>query len=134
MSVFVDSSVWINHFRGTQTQAVRWLRQILETQEWSVITGDLVLMEVLRGCRSEAQALKFESALLAVDVAQIAGLDESIRAAALYRKLRAQGITMSKAVDLLIASWCIHEGVSLLQEDKDFLPLAPFGLRLVSLS
>lgn len=41
-------------------------------------------------------------------------------AAARYRALRALGVTIAKTADLIIASFCIAHGHSLLHRDRDF--------------
>lgn len=52
-------------------------------------------------------------------------------AARLYRLLRADGITIRKTVDLVIATFCLLNEHELLQDDRDFQPFADrFGLRL----
>ena len=38
--------------------------------------------------------------------------------------LRRLGATVRKAIDGLIAAWCIQHGVPLLHADRDFLPFA----------
>ena len=45
-------------------------------------------------------------------------------AAARYRRLRAEGITIRKTADLVIGSWCIDEKVPLLHADRGFDRLA----------
>ncbi|MEM6264820.1 MAG: hypothetical protein AAGI38_20070, partial [Bacteroidota bacterium] len=37
-----------------------------------------------------------------------------------YRKLRAKGITIRKTIDLLIGTFCIEYGHTLLHNDRDF--------------
>ena len=62
-AVFVDSSVWIDHFRGVATPEVSVLRRLLtalepdmgESDPTDVLVGDLVLLEVLRGIRDSRQ-------------------------------------------------------------------------------
>jgi predicted nucleic acid-binding protein len=39
-----------------------------------------------------------------------------------YVALRKLGLTVRKAIDCLIAAWCIEHGVPLLHADRDFLP------------
>ena len=41
-----------------------------------------------------------------------------------YVALRRLGATVRKAIDGLIAAWCIQHGVPLLHADRDFLPFA----------
>ena len=48
--ILVDSSVWIDYFRGTLSSQAECLDQLLSTQP--VLIGDLILTEVLQGCPS----------------------------------------------------------------------------------
>ena len=122
--VLVDSSVWIDHLRGTLTPQVNWLRARLVDGEAEILLADLVLYEVLRGVPTDAQARKVSSALAAFPLMPLAGRDVAVLAATHYRKLRQLGFTISKLAGSFIASFCIREGLSLLHSDTDFEPYA----------
>jgi predicted nucleic acid-binding protein len=128
--ILVDSSVWIDHFRGDLTPAVKRLHQILANDAEALYLADLVMLEVLRGIPNTAQGRTIEQTFNILEVVEIAGVQACKRAAAKYVKLRAQGFTTKKLADLLIANWCIDENVALLHDDKDFLPFAKLGLRM----
>lgn len=131
MSVLVDSSVWINHFRGNLTASTQWLRRVLADNSAVLVGADLVLLEVVRGCRSDREAATMAARLQRLEMVELGGAEAALRAAHLYRKLRAAGTTVAKTVDLLIASWCIHEGVTLLHDDADFRAFERYGLRSI---
>jgi predicted nucleic acid-binding protein len=118
--VLVDSSVWIDHLRGTLTPQVQWLRARLVDGKAEILLADLVLYEVLRGVPTDAQARKVAIALAAFPLMCLTGADMAILAATHYRKLRQLGFTVSKLADSFIASFCISEGLSLLHSDADF--------------
>ena len=118
--VLVDSSMWIDHLRGTLTPQVKWLRARLVDGEAEILLADLVLYEVLRGVPTDAQARKVSSALAAFPLLCLTGADMAILAATHYRKLRQLGVTISKLTVSFIASFCIREGLSLLHSDADF--------------
>ncbi len=120
VEVLVDSSVWIDHLRGTLTPQVQWLRARLVDGEAEILLADLVLYEVLRGVPTDAQARKVSGALAVFPSMSLAGADRATLAAAHYRKLRKLGFTISKLADSFIASFCIREGLSLLHSDADF--------------
>lgn len=126
--ILVDSSVWIDYFRGTATPQAEKLDSLLGTEPIAV--GDLILTEVLQGFVSDRdfnQAKKLLTSLLVVD---LAGQDIAIQAAKNFRVLRAQGITVRKTIDTVIATRCIESGLSLLYSDKDFDPFVEhLGLR-----
>jgi predicted nucleic acid-binding protein len=129
MTVLVDSSVWIDHLRGVDTPAVHALRGILRDQSRELVTADLIVLELVRGCRTEREAARVGDMLLQFPCEPLGGVEAALRAATLYRRLRGQGTTVAKTVDLLIASWCIHEGVELLHDDADFHAFEHHGLR-----
>ncbi len=128
--ILVDSSVWIDFFRGIDTSGALQLREILRHED--VLVGDLILVEVLQGFRDEREAVTAAELLDRFD--QVAILDTAIarKAAAHYRQLRRQGITIRRTIDLLIATRCIDKGWWLLHNDRDFDPLQEhLGLRVV---
>ena len=49
--ILVDSSVWIDYFRGTITSETDTLDRLLASK--TPIVGDLILTEVLQGFRNE---------------------------------------------------------------------------------
>ena len=126
--ILVDSSVWIDYFRGTPTPQTEMLDSLLASEP--VVTGDLVLAEVLQGFGSEHdfnQARKLLTSLVVVD---LVGQDIAIQAARNFRTLRALGITVRKTIDAVIATRCIATGLTLLYSDRDFDPFVQhLGLR-----
>ena len=49
--IFVDSSVWIDYFRGIATKETERLDELLGTEPIAI--GDLVLAEVLQGFKND---------------------------------------------------------------------------------
>lgn len=126
--ILVDSSVWIDYFRGTATPQAEKLDSLLGSEP--VVTGDLVLTEVLQGFASEHDfnlATKLLTSLVVVD---LGGQDIAIQAAKNFRALRSLGITVRKTIDTVIATRCITNGLTLLYSDRDFDPFVQhLGLR-----
>lgn len=120
--ILVDSSVWIDHFRGTKTEEVSRLRTMIEEDE-DLLVGDLVLCEVLQGVRSEAQARELAEALREFDLVSLSDPGLAVIAAGNYRFLRSRGVTVRTTVDLLIGTFCIEGGHSLLHSGRDFEPM-----------
>jgi predicted nucleic acid-binding protein len=61
-------------------------------------------------------------------------LDEriAVQAAHNYRVLRRKGITIRKTADLIIGTFCIEQGHTLLHDDRDFDPMhAHLGLQVL---
>ena len=118
--ILVDSSVWIDYFKGTSSDQVMRLDELLGTE--LVATGDLVLTEVLQGFGT-ARAFKLARArLTSLTIVDIGGQDIAIQAARNFRALRTLGITVRKTIDTLIATRCIENGMPLLYSDRDFDP------------
>ncbi|MBI0111258.1 PIN domain nuclease [Lactobacillus sp. W8093] len=118
--ILVDSSVWIDFFRGTVTPQVDALDRLLG--EELVAIGDLMMTEVLQGFAIERDFNKARRLLGALDLVEIGGRDVMIEAARYFRDLRARGITIRKTIDTLIATRCIVSGYRLLYSDRDFDP------------
>lgn len=126
--ILVDSSVWIDYFRGTTTPQAEKLDSLLGNMP--IATGDLILTEVLQGFISDRdfnQARRLMASLVVVD---LMGQTTAIQAARNFRVLRSLGITMRKTIDTVIATRCIESGLPLLYSDRDFDPFVMhLGLR-----
>ena len=126
--ILVDSSVWIDYFRGIAAPQAAKLDSLLGTE--LIATGDLILTEVLQGFvidRDFNQARKLLTSLVIVD---LAGQTIAIKAAENFRALRSFGISVRKTIDTLIATHCIESRLPLLYSDRDFDPfVAHLGLR-----
>jgi predicted nucleic acid-binding protein len=128
--IFVDSSVWIDFFNGHSTHATARLAQALAVEP--VLVGDLVLCEVLRGARSEAQAVLLERELRKCRFVSMLDTDLAVTAAKNYRLLRAKGFTVRSTIDLIIGSYCIAHRHTLLHTDRDYDPMQHvLGLKVV---
>ncbi|MGD9508444.1 MAG: PIN domain-containing protein [Geminicoccaceae bacterium] len=121
--VLVDSSVWVDYFRGVETMATAALDVLLGRHE--AVVGDLVLMEVLQGYRSTREMRAAEAALGQLDCFDLAGNARARKAAANYRHLRSVGVTPRSTIDVLIASFCAEEDIRLLADDREFVLMAP---------
>lgn len=128
--ILVDSSVWIDYFRGVPTAQTEKLDELLDTEP--VMIGDLILAEVLQGCREEHQFQEMRRKLGALELIVLCGEEVATEAARNFRLLRARGITVRKTIDTIIATRCILDGYSLLHDDRDFDVFEQqLGLRVV---
>lgn len=126
--ILVDSSVWIDYFNGVPTQETIRLDGLLG-QDVAAI-GDLILVEVLQGFRSDSDFKAAKRSLSKLPSFDLLGQERAERVAMRYRKLRKNGVTIRKTVDIIIASFCIDEGFPLLFSDRDFLPMVKYlGLK-----
>lgn len=126
--ILVDSSVWIDFFRGTVTPETERLDALLGRE--LLLVGDLILAEVLQGFSSERDFNQARKLLTALDVVTLGGPEMAIQAARNFRTLHARGVTIRKTIDTLIATRCIESDLALLFSDRDFEPfVAHLGLR-----
>jgi predicted nucleic acid-binding protein len=116
--ILVDSSVWIDYFRGVQSPQTDRLDALLENGE--AIIGDLMLAEVLQGCDTDREFNRLRELLCALDMIDIGGETVAVAAAQNFRHLRGKGITPRKTIDTLIATCCIIDDLPLLFSDRDF--------------
>ncbi|MFM2059869.1 MAG: hypothetical protein RLY71_4254 [Pseudomonadota bacterium] len=118
--ILVDSSVWIDYFRGTVTPQTDRLDALLGQEV--IATGDLILAEVLQGFASERDFNQARKLLTSLEIVDLVGQEMAIQAARNFRTLRARGITVRKTIDTLIATRCIESDYALLYSDRDFDP------------
>ena len=126
--ILVDSSVWIDYFRGATTPQAEMLDSLLGSEP--VVTGDLILAEVLQGFVSDRDFNQAKKLLISLAVIDLGGKDIAIQAAKNFRLLRALGVTVRKTIDTVIATRCIESDFKLLYSDRDFDPFVRhLGLR-----
>lgn len=126
--ILVDSSVWINFFNGRESRETDMLARLLRRPV--LLTGDLILAEVLQGFRQKRDMEAARHALLSLPYADMVGQEVALTSAQNYRLLRRRGVTARKTVDVIIATFCIRYGHVLLHGDRDFTPMAEhLGLR-----
>jgi predicted nucleic acid-binding protein len=129
--IVVDTSVWIDYLRGIASDRVERLCTLMRRQP-EMLIGDLILCEVLQGCRSEAEATEVEAALREFAIVPLCTPDLAVRAAANYRLLRRRGVTIRTTIDIIIGTFCIERGHTLLHSDRDFEPMERLlGLRTI---
>ncbi|SDF47998.1 MULTISPECIES: PIN domain nuclease [unclassified Duganella] len=126
--ILVDSSVWIDFFRGNSTPQTDALDAILGHEPLAI--GDLILVEVLQGFRLDRDFHQAQRLLTSLTVIDLGGRAVAIQAAHNFRALRLFGVTIRKTIDTLIATRCINDSYALLYSDKDFDPFVDYlGLR-----
>ena len=127
--ILVDSSVWIDYFRGVRTPQADLLDGMFGRTRLAV--GDLIVAEVLQGVRDDREFNLVRKTLDAFTQIDLGGYEIAVKAAINFRALRARGITVRKTIDAIIATRCIENGLTLLHSDRDFLPFhTHLGLRV----
>lgn len=129
--ILVDTSVWVDFFRGKSTAQTELLEGLLDSQILAV--GDLLLTEILQGCRFDKEFNEVRRRLSRLELVVLGGEDVSVEAARNYRKLRSLGITVRGTIDVILATRCIVSGYQLLHSDRDFDAFEQhLGLRCLS--
>ena len=95
--VIVDTTVWVDYFRGLQNPQTDWLHEEADRQRLGLT--DLILCEVLQGVRDETAARHVRQELLKCEVFEAVGIPLAIEAARNYRTLRSHGHTVRKTID-----------------------------------
>ncbi|WP_245558367.1 type II toxin-antitoxin system VapC family toxin [Caldimonas manganoxidans] len=68
--------------------------------------------------------------MTSLEVITLGGQEVALQAARNCRALRAQGVTIRKTMDTIIATRCIEDDLPLLYSDRDFDPFVEYlGLR-----
>jgi len=126
--ILVDSSVWIDYFRGKSTAESDCLDSLIGSEP--LLIGDLIMVEVLQGFASKRDFNQARRLLSTMRVIDLAGAQIAIRAAQNFRALRLLGVTVRKTIDTIIATRCIEDDIRLLYSDRDFDPFVRhLGLR-----
>ena len=118
--VIVDTTVWVDYFRGVENFETEWLNRELTRQRLGLT--DLILCEVLQGIREDAAFPRLGRDLLKFEVFETGGVELAVAAARNYLTLRSRGHTVRKTIDCLIATFCLEASHSLLHRDRDFDP------------
>lgn len=114
----VDTTVWIDFFKGRDTFAVQRLSSLIESEE-DVFTSGTIVQEVLSGIK-EKRDRKLVLENFREFILIMPSLDTHIMAAEIYDSCRKKGYTIRSAVDCLIASLAIEYDLCLLHNDRDY--------------
>jgi predicted nucleic acid-binding protein len=127
----VDSSVWIEFYRDRWGREASLLREAVERDGDAVALCGPILQEVLQGFREAATFARELRRLQEFTVFETTRWTW-LKAAALFRRLRAKGVTVN-SFDTVIAAVCFEQGVPLLTcNRRDFAPIAKYaGLKLI---
>ena len=116
--ILVDSSVWIDYFRGEATPQTERLEAALGNEPLAI--GDLILTEVLQGFAVDREFNEARRLMGSLRFVALGGDDVAVEAARNFRKLRALGVSVRQTIDTVIATRCIVSGYRLLHDDRDF--------------
>jgi len=119
--VLVDTSVWIDYFRGVTSIQADKLDQLLDEER--VVTGDLIIVELMQGFKTKAHINIAHKIISCLEYYDLVGKEVALKSAENFRFLRTHGITIRKTIDVIIGTFCIVNGIKLLHCDHDFEPM-----------
>lgn len=119
--IVADTSVWIDYVKGIDAPHTNILDYELVCNR--VITGDIIIAEFLQGFKNDRDYLIAKQIMDNLEYRDFLGKEVAIQASNNYRKLRKLGITVRKTIDVIIATFCIENGFSLIHNDRDFDPM-----------
>lgn len=114
----VDTSVWIDFFKGNYTIQTSLLEDSIVTDQ--IFICPVIIQEVLQGVKHDHDFYRIQNSFLGFPLLELDYFDLSIGAAKLYRTLRKKGITIRSGNDCIIAYYCLSYDIPLLHSDKDF--------------
>jgi predicted nucleic acid-binding protein len=122
--VLVDTSVWVDYFRGIHSSQTNLLNELLNDER--IATGDLIIVELMQGFRTRSQIAAARQIISRLEYFNLVGKDIAFKAAENYRLLRNKGITIRKTIDIIIGTFCIENQYVLLHNDHDFEPMVDY--------
>jgi hypothetical protein len=130
----VDTSVWIDFFRGTKSKHRVVLHRLIEEEE-DICIADIILMEILQGIKSDKDFRQVKDYLLFFPIYALKNTDSYIEAAQIYRLCRERGLTIRRPLDCIIARIALENDLVLFHKDRDFETIAKVinELRIYSL-
>ena len=117
--IIVDTSVWIDFFKGEENEEVKTLTQYLENDE-PIYLCPIIIQEVLQGIRNETHYRKTKEYLFAFNILNDDGIETALDAVNIYRSLRKRGVSIRKSNDCLIARYAYKYSLFILHRDRDF--------------
>ena len=128
--VIVDTSAWIEYFRGGIPEVAKKVDHCLEKDLVGI--GDLIYCEIIQGIRSARQRKQVSTLLLSLPQFDMVGFSIAEKSATNYRLLRSKGVTVRKTIDVLIGTFCTEHGYQIVHNDSDFDLMAKhIGLTII---
>ena len=122
MRILIDTSAWIDFFRGALSRENALLKDCLNRGEHIFIAG-VIAQEILQGIRDDSQYRSLSGFLFLFSKIDTQ-FSDYVDAANIYRDLRRRGATIRSPVDCLIAALAIRHRLFLLHNDRDFTVIA----------
>lgn len=127
MRILVDTSVWVDFLNGHSSPERDTLHHLISGYE-DICTCGVIVAEVFQGLRQKKGRLKLVEQFRNLTFLEASGIEPHLRAAELYRELRARGVTIRSTIDCLLAVLAEEHGCHLLAKDRDLTAIIDSGL------
>jgi hypothetical protein len=121
--VIVDTSAWVEYLRKTGSPTHLTLREEVDAGR-PIATPAPVVMELLAGCRTEAEGQRLLRLLSRFEILVPDSLGDFQHSALVHRMCRRAGCTIRSIVDCMVAATAIEQGRPLLARNRDFEMIA----------
>jgi predicted nucleic acid-binding protein len=116
--VLVDTSIWINFFKGIETNETLTLENLIEAEE-SISYSGIILQELFQGVNSTKQRNLIDD-FFSPFLELFPQKSTYLLAARIFRESRSNGHPIRSSIDCLIAALAIENNCKLLYRDRDF--------------
>ena len=114
-----DTSVWIDFFKGNNSDQTRLLVYLLEN-DLPVYYCPVILQEVFQGIKKDSELEEIKEVFTVLNKLVEDPYQAATGAAEIYRNLRKKGITIRKGNDCLIAWYGIKNDLEIIHCDRDY--------------
>jgi len=119
----VDTSVWIDFFRGKASEKCKLLVRLIDEGGDIAYTG-VILTEVMMGFKKE-EHIKSALELFKKNFIYLESSESTyLLASKIYRTARKHGLTIRSSIDCIISASALEHKASLLENDKDFVSIS----------
>lgn len=118
--ILIDTSAWVEYFRGTESPAAVAVRRLLSEQADQVAICEPVAMEILAGATDDRAHQKLERLVNGLPTLALEAATDFRSAAAIYRAARRTGQTIRSINDCLIAAVALRHHAQVAHRDGDF--------------
>lgn len=122
--ILVDTSVWIEHLRRTQSRAHLEFRELATTDPAGIATCGPITMELLAGPTDPFTVRRIEDQLGTLDDLVVDPAQDFRAAATIARAVRRNGHTVRSLTDCLIAAVALRHHITVWHCDADYVRIA----------
>ncbi len=121
--ILVDSSVWIDRFRGVGSLASARIGELVDQRPTEMAISEPIEMELLSGAKAE-DLLDIQLLISTLTVLSVEPSKDYVDAASIFRSARSIGRPIRKMNGCLIAAVALRHDAELWHKDGDFESIA----------